>query len=202
MKLSVPTVVYMTIFGASICIFAEVMGEDVYCFSCFGYTGEKPWLSEGAQSTGKCEDRDGGNLVVRKCTKGKPSEKPMCIRFTAKYKLPYLKGNRLQEGMFEASGLHCGTIEQCRKNQCPNYWSKDVREIKDCEVSCCGSHESANCTFPFPRSTEVIAYKMRRGEDDGEVGLAAFSGESSNRSKPGWPVWALYVSFIIFSICR
>lgn len=178
------------------------MGAEVYCFSCLGFTGEKPWLSEGAQSTGKCEDRDGGNLAVRKCTKGKPSETLTCIRFTAKYKLPYLKGNQLQEGMFKASGVHCGTIEQCRKNQCPNYWPKDVREIKDCEVSCCASHESANCTFPVPNIVEINTYKMANGKDDDEVGLAAYKGESSNRSNPGWPVWALYVSFIIFSICR
>lgn len=178
------------------------MGTDVYCFSCFGFTGEKPWLSEGAQSTGKCDHRDGGNLVLRKCTEGNPSEELTCIRFTAKYKLPYLKGNRLEEGIFEASGAHCGTKEKCRKNQCPNYWPKDVREIKDCEVSCCGNHEIANCTFAVPNQDEINSYKIKHGEDDNEVGQTAFRGESSSRNKPGWPVWALYASFIIFSIYR
>ncbi|XP_068710807.1 uncharacterized protein [Montipora foliosa] len=202
MKLTSSTVVYAVIFGATICIFTEVETSEVYCFSCFGFTAEKPWLSKGAKSTGKCEDRDGGNLMVRKCTQN-PSDKPICVRFRGKYKLPQMIGDQLEERFFEAAGLHCATTQQCNKKECPNYWTKDVREISDCEMVCCGSHESQNCTFPVPRTDEIRkTYKATQAEEDNKLDVAVAGERSSGANTVEWPVWTQAMSFVFFEMGR
>lgn len=175
-----------------------VFGSDLYCFSCFGFTGEDPWEGDQAKSAEKCESRDGGFLAMRKCTTNS-TKFPVCIKFKAKYQLPQMVGNRLEERFVEAQGVHCGTRRQCSMKECPNYWPNDIKNIKDCEIDCCSDNEFPECKFPVPGKDEINAYNERKAEESGKpIGYAVAGQRSGDATRIGWPVWLHAASFVIF----
>ena len=142
-------------------VVVAVFGSDLYCFSCFGFTGEDSWKDDQAKSAEKCESRDGGFLAVRKCTTNS-TKLPACVKFKTKYQLPQMMGNRLVERFVEAQGVHCGTRRQRSMKECPNYWPNDIKNIKDCEIDCCSYNEFSECRYPIKMKLTPITRGRRK----------------------------------------
>jgi len=185
MRLSRATVVFATIF-AVFTVLSEVFCTDLYCFSCFGYDQD---------GSDKCKDRSLGDMHVRKCTTNS-SELPACIKYTAEYQVPQMMGKRLVEPFIKVHGVHCGTLRQCYRNDCPNFWPTDVK-AKNCEVSCCSQRQFPTCSFPVPNQTDINSYKKRKAEESVKLGQAVAGQRSSEGTRIGWPVLLQAVSFAI-----
>ena len=170
--------------------FVSVFSGDTYCFSCFGFDKDDP---------NKCENSE--NLYIRKCTTNS-SKLPRCIKYTADYIVPQMYGNRLVEETLKVHGVHCGTSRQCSRNDCPNFWPKDVK-AKNCEVQCCDpAKPSSSCNFPMPDDDLIREYNKKKAEEGKKSGQAVAGQRSSDATTIGWTVWLQAVSFAIFGWCK
>ena len=185
----------------AVVVVVAVLSSDLYCFSCFGFTGEvlDSWKGDPTKSVKKCESRDTGFLVVRKCTTNS-TKLPVCIKFKAKYQVPQMIGDRLEERFVEAEGVHCGTRRQCSLKECPNYWPNDIKNIKDCEIECCSQDEFPDCKFPAPNKDEIDNYNRRKVEESGKpLSFGEVGARTGDAARIAWPVWLHAVSFLIFA---
>lgn len=176
-------------------VFVVVLSSDLYCFSCFGFTGENLWISDPSKPSEKCENQEDGNLAIRKCTTNE-TDLPVCIKFKAKYKLPQMMGKQLVERLVEGHGFHCGKRLQCSNRECPNYWPTDIKTIEECEISCC-SQEEPDCKFPVPSPEDVKTYIEKQGEERDTLGGPEAGKRSSDAIRIGLPVCVLAISLAV-----
>ena len=72
----------------------------------------------------------------------------------------------------EVHGVHCGTRQGCDRNECPNFWPKDI-VVEDCKMTCCESKDRDDCSFPLPSDGEIANYKEENNDGVNNVQAGA-----------------------------